>query len=406
MSKQHCTALPPSGKPAKPYPEFPLFAHANGQWSKKIRGRHQHFGVWADPDGALRRYLDQKDALHAGEPPTPADTSSGLTVLILCGRFLTSKKRLVECGELSIHSYRDYEATCKLLVKSFGKSKPVAHLRPDDFERLRAKFTKRWGPVRLGNEVNRVRSVFKYAPANGLIDKPVVFGEMFKRPSKKTLKLHRKAQGPKMFSAEEIRRMLDAAGQPLKAMILLGVNAGYGNNDVGTLPLEALDLDGASVAYHRPKTGVDRCCPLWPQTVAALREWLTVRPAPKKEEHAGLVFVTARGGSWAKVATDSPVSKEFRKLLNRIGVTGHRNYYCLRHVFQTIGDQARDFIATRMIMGHSMDEDIASAYREEVSDDRLRAVADHVRGWLFGPATKAKRSKAAKRKSALRIYSA
>jgi hypothetical protein len=34
-------------------------------------------------------------------------------------------------------------------------------------------------------------------------------------------------------------------------------------------------------------------------------------------------------------------------------------------------------------MGHEIPH-MSSVYRETISDERLRAVTDHVRGWLFG----------------------
>ena len=123
-------------------------------------------------------------------------------------------------------------------------------------------------------------------------------------------------------------------------------------------------------------------CPLWDETVQALREWLQARPQPANEEDAGLVFLTAKGGCWAKSTSDNPVSKETAKLLKKCGINGHRNFYCLRHTFQTIGDESGDFLAVRRIMGHASN-DIADAYRERVSDERLQKVVQHVLAWLF-----------------------
>ena len=388
-------------RPNKPYPDFPLFPHATRRWAKKIRGKLHYFGSWDDPDAALAKYLADKDRLHAGL--TTADNPDALTVFLLCGKFLTTKKRMMEAGELSVHSFKDYTKTCQRLIKQFTKNRLVADLRPDDFERLRSFMTKRWGPVRTGNEINRTRIVFNYAAKNGLLVKPIVYGEGFRRPSKKTLRKHRAEQGVKMFDADEIRRMLAAAGQPLKAMIYLGVNCGYGNSDVGTLPLSAVDLDGGWINYGRPKTGIGRRCFLWPETVAALREWLTVRPTPQTPEFAKLVFLTVKGDTWAKDTSDNPVSKETRKLLDKIGVNGHRNFYSLRHTLQTIGDEARDFLAVRFIMGHA-DSDIASAYRERMSDGRLQAVAEHVRQWLFGTEKNQQQQPAAQ--PALKVFTA
>ena len=385
MTRHHFTA----SKPSKPSPDFPLTPHPSGRWCKKIRGKIYYFGPGGDPDpavaldqanAALAKYLEQKDRLQSGM--TTTDNRAELTVFTLCGKFLTTKKRMMESGELSVHTYNDYARICKLLVRAFGKHRLVADLRPDDFERLRTRMAKNLSPVTLGNRMNKVRVVFNYGDKSDLMTDKMKFGEGFKRPSKKTLRRHKQEQGPKMFEAEEIRGMVEAAGQPLKAMILLGINCGFGNADVGTLPMKPLDLAGGWVNYWRTKTGIGRRCPLWPETVEAIEEWLTARPRPKNEEHAGLVFLTAKGDTWAKETSDNPISKETRKLLDALGINGHRNFYCLRHTLQTIGDEARDFLAVRAIMGH-VGADIADVYREKVSDERLLAVADHVRAWLF-----------------------
>lgn len=378
------TAASKPSKPAKPYPAFPLYPHSTGYWAKKIRGRFYYFGRWADPDAALAKYMEQREALHAGREPRP--DADALTVKALCNLFVNHKDALRDAGELTVRTWNEYKAVCDLTLKTFGKQRLVDDLGPDDFAGLRKVMAKRWGPVRLGNTIQTIRSVFKFAADNGLSAKPVIFGQGFQRPSKKTLRLHKAKQGPKLFTDDEIRRMIGAAGPQLRAMILLGINCGFGMADCGNLPIKSLDLAGRWVNYPRPKTGIDRRCPLWPETVEAIKAWLAQRPEPKGAENEGLVFVTYQRRSWHKPEGSSPAVFKVGLLLKSLGINGRKGlgFYSLRHTFQTVADEARDFVAVRKIMGHAS-SDISDEYRERISDERLKAVADHVRRWLFQP---------------------
>jgi len=383
-------------KPDKPRPDFPLFAHATKRWAKKIRGKMHYFGPWDDADGALNKYLEQKDDLHAGR--TPRVQREGLTVRELCNQFWNAKRLKMEAGQLSPHSFNDYDATGQRIVDAFGENRLVSDLAADDFMRYLSGLAKTWGPVAQANEINRVRVLFKWGYDSGLYDKLPRYGPDFKRPSKKVLRLARAQKGPRMFEAAELRKILKAAKQPLRAMILLGINAGLGNADVGRLPMAAIDLKAGWLTYHREKTGIPRRCPLWKETVAAVKDALAKRPVAADESLADRVFLTAKGGSWYKDTSDNPVSKEMAKLLKKVGINGHRNFYALRHTFETIGGDSRDQVTVDAIMGHAPDgNDMAAIYRERISDERLIAVVDHVRAWLFAAKVESKKDGAYRR---------
>jgi hypothetical protein len=80
-----------SRKPRRPYADYPLTPHSNGQFCKKIRGKIHYFG--ADPDKALELYRLQCDGLHAGR--TPRRSPDDLTVEDICNLYLECERQLV-----------------------------------------------------------------------------------------------------------------------------------------------------------------------------------------------------------------------------------------------------------------------------------------------------------------------
>ncbi|MCE9562874.1 MAG: tyrosine-type recombinase/integrase [Planctomycetes bacterium] len=407
-------------RPKKPYPAFPLTPHASGAWQKKIRGKVHYFGKWAkrvkgkleriEGDGwedALKAYKVQADDLHAGR--TPRLKNDGLTLADLCNRFLTSKTRKREAGELGVRIFQDYKEVTDLLIATFGANRLVDDLAADDFGTLRAKMAKKWGPVRLGNTVTRCKSVFKYGIDNGLIERAVRFGTEFKKPGKTVMRLHRAKGGERMLEAEQVRALIEGAMMPggdagpalvkptptMKAMILLGVNCGFGNADCALLPLSAINLDEGWIVFPRPKTGVARRCPLWPETVDAIRTATgeKVRPKPASYAECGLAFMTSKGTPWIRVREENRtdmITMRFKELLEAQGVYRDGiSFYTLRHVFRTVADAARDPVAIDTIMGHA-DNSMGAVYRERIDDARLRAVTDYVRGWLWPAMTQPK----------------
>ena len=244
-------------KPDKPYPDFPLFAHATRRWAKKVRGKMCYFGPWADPQAALTKYLDQKDDLHAGRSPRkPEDV--GLTVRDLCNQFLTAKRHRLENDELGQRMFKEYHAACERLVDAFGRNKLVSDLRAEDFEQLRATLSKGVGPVTLSSRVRLTRIIFKYAYDSDLIDKPIKMGPSFKGPSKKTLRAERQSKPLRLIEAAELRSVIENASIPMRAMVLLAINTAFGNGDISSLPITALDLEDGWVTYPRPKTAIMR----------------------------------------------------------------------------------------------------------------------------------------------------
>lgn len=378
MSTAKSTTKRRGDKPAKPSLDFPLFAHQNGQWAKKVRGRLHYFGVWDDPAAALDRWREVRKDLLAGRKPRPR--VDRMTVELLTERFLTAKQHRVDSGELSVGTYRDYRDVLQHLVTEFGANRLIADLAADDFTDLRASFAAVHGPHRLAKDVIVTRSLFRWGYEANLIEHPVRFGPEFTTPSRKA-RLKASRMQRKDFTVEELRRIVDTAAGALKAMVLLGINAGFGQTDIACLQQQ--HVEDEFVVLPRPKTEVERRCPLWPETLAALAAF--ERAAPRDDSDNDCLFLTERGRRVVRITRHSrtdTVGANYSALLKSLAINGRRGFYGLRHSFATLAGEARDQPAVDRIMGHR-DASMSANYRHGISDARLRAVVDVVRTQLW-----------------------
>lgn len=93
-------------KPKKPYPLFPLTAHPNGQWCKKIRGQVQFFGVWSDTEAALDRHSAEAADLHAGRA-APSVATNGVKNKEACNACPGWQKAKLDAGEIGPRWFED-----------------------------------------------------------------------------------------------------------------------------------------------------------------------------------------------------------------------------------------------------------------------------------------------------------
>jgi integrase len=351
-------------KPSKPYASYPLYAHAKGSWAKKILGKVYYFGPWSDPNGALESYLAKRDYLRGGfDPPEAKETVGDLV-----DAFLAEKRAHLETGDIASLTFKEYETTCNAIRNHFGRHRPLDSLAVAEFSALRVALSKR--KIRKGKHASSkplgVASLKRRLTIARMIfaAQPLEWRKALKAPPRKLLRERTRERGKQLYTAAEIRKLAKAADPHLRAIILLGINCAFGPKDCCTLPTDA--IDGEWHNYHRTKTGVDRRCPLWPETIKALK-------AVAGSEH---VF---NGRIW----TRHIVAREFVKLCEKCKVR-NLGHYSLRRTFETIATTASVSQAViDHITGHARN-DMASVYRQQIFDQQLRACSDHVREWYLG----------------------
>jgi integrase len=298
--------------------------------------------------------------------------------------------------------------TIRHLIDMMGEMSQVSNWKPTDFARIKLELfkpVKRTKPTRgkvfgrrvekrsaetVAGDVRRIKAFLNWCHQAEHIPAPR-YGGMFPTETEMAHTKESVRRVRKDFSAEDLRKIIEAAKPSFQPIILLGINSGLGNRDIASMTLEdiaTLDSKSPWIDLPRLKTGAERRFPLWPETVAAIKVYLSKRPRPKRGCE-NVLFITSHGHSWMRGEAHSDVidsiGSGFTKLRKDCGIA-RGSFYDLRRTFATVGSQTGDIAAVRFLMGHvpPKDDVLMRHYAQAIDDSRLEKTTEHVRQWLFG----------------------
>lgn len=365
----------PRGRTVKRKPKWKyraetvLTAAPNGQWAKKYKGRTYYFGVWEDQDAALESWRERWPVIVRGGDASrvalPIDSARLKPAL---QDYLAARKADYNTGDLRWPSYRTYRNTCAAILRVIDGNRTILSLRPADFQRLLDDMAHR-SPVARQDYVVKVKTIFRWIQDHYGIS--VAYGPSFRGPPAKAIRKQRNNRDAKLLTPAEIHKLLKVASDEAKAMILLGINGGFGNSDLSELPARAVDLDNAIIDYHRHKTEARRVVPLWPETVAAIRAVYVDRDGPLILDRFGKHMVRRGVNGICRVMEDLRDASEVKA-----------TFYCFRYAFATVASEIPDDHARALIMGHVIDG-VSENYILRFPVSRLVGITDHVRAWLY-----------------------
>ncbi len=362
----------------EPIERFPTKPRKDGRFQKRIRGRLYYFGADGDRKSAIVEYDRVKHDLYAGRKPRVVADGDSLTLKQLANLFTAEQEARQSAGDITAGHLSDIGWAIKRFLKYLGGGRAVADIRPDDFAAYRRYLLGKVGGYAYNRERACIIAMFNHADECGWIASPIRFGKGFAKVSNSELQATRKSR---MLEPPALRKLIDKSKGQLKAMILLGVNGGFGATDCSTLCRVDVDLDKRRIDTIRRKRLTIRKVPLWPETVAA------VSSVMRERDDDALVFRHSSGNEWVQdksTANINAVTKDFAELCDDLDIKRDKgaSFNILRHVFSTLANETQDKDAIRRIMGHKFDG-MDNAYVESIDWPRLKRVTDHVRRKLF-----------------------
>jgi integrase len=367
-----------------PKGKFPLSKSGNGQWCKRHHYNYVYFGK--DKEEAYNKYVEWLAGVRAGKDPktarADAEGQGHKSMQVVANAYLEYQHTQYVGNQIEWQTYNDACVLLTSFVKFVGPHTPNGEVTTKTLQKYRTSLIeKRLAPNTINNRLRAVKAMYRWVLANEEVSQTPSLGAIALLATPETQK--------QTFTAEESRKLIEAADPQMRAMILLGLNCGFGCTDCAEVEWRHFDLVAGYVDFPRPKTHVPRNFELWPDTLAALKA-LTPRP-----ELGPLVFYTRWGSPWIRPSykgrgRDDEIGKAFKKVAKRAEVPLEKGnaFYALRRTAATVAAETGDAFAVQRILGHR-DLTMASRYvqkRKRRCVNTVRAT-EHVSHWLHNKPT-------------------
>ena len=347
------------------------FYKPTGQFYVTRAGRRIYLGV--DQDEALQQYHRLalgKEAM--GAPPEPDRL---MMVRELANRFLAAQQANWKSPERTLRSYTYW-------LGRFLKDHPrlrAADMTVEMFAAWKVSLRRRkYSPQSINHFLTAVRSLYAFAEEVDLMER----APKLKRIKNEKLPPPGSNEKP-IYTTGEIHQLIGHADIQLRAMLLLGLNCGFGPKDIQDLTWD--HIDGDRVTLPRSKTGVCQTYLLWPETIRALedlrmhRQELIERMAKRGRDRTdgGHLFITRFWKLWSK---DS-VAEQFRRLCKKAKVPCY-GFYRLRHCASTAMSLVTTPHVQRKFMRHSqLQQQVTYTHApDEAVDNALMAARTRLLG--------------------------
>ena len=360
----------------------PNKARGNGRWRKYVDGVVRYFGTAKSPNDnrayreAERKYLEFMQKRETALPVTIA--CSQATISDVREKLLQDLNCRYERGDVSA-SYVE-KARCCLndfiaYVGMRTRFASIGELILDEYRShtlalpMSQKTGRRISPATAKDRLSMVHTVYRWAWKMRIIDTlPRNLDGFAKVTIPKT--------EAKVFSLEEIHALWNAADPRLRCWMALGLNCGYGQQDISDLRVDEVDWANGQIDRLRSKSGVQAKHRLWDITLDLMRG----HRAPNTR-NGDRIFITKKGNPlvWGHI-TDGRLRQSdsvrcwFWRLQRELGINGGRGFYSLRRTGATLIEQI-DPAVTEMYLAHA-ERGMKQAYAQRDWERLGRAIVE------------------------------